>query len=63
MFWYSLSFSLSLTHTQADFSQRDAFISVKEDDDLLMVAGLLKDHHRVAVINDKGQLSGMFKSI
>jgi CBS domain-containing protein len=42
----------------SDFSHTDPFISVRSDDSLTKVAELLRDHHRIGVVNEKGTFIG-----
>lgn len=41
-----------------DFSQRDPFVSVQEDDSMLEAAIRLKNHHRIAIVNKEGTVTG-----
>jgi CBS domain-containing protein len=43
----------------SDASQRDPFLWVNENDSLVKVAELLKDHHRIAVMDEQQKLRGV----
>ncbi|ELR10921.1 CBS domain containing protein [Acanthamoeba castellanii str. Neff] len=42
----------------SDFSHTDPFISVRSDESLTKVAELLRTHHRIGVVNEKGTFIG-----